>query len=443
MFRSLRVRLLIAFALLVVLAVGTVAIFASYTTTSKFQRYLRHGQNVLEDRLALGLAVHYTHARDWAEVQPLVEQIGRMTGGRVILTDEDGMVVGDSNEELLGRSLEQSSAKQGYPIKVRSRVVGTLYLNPPRRGPVEEAFLASVKKSVVWAALIAGGAGIALTLWLSRRILRPVQALTVAARRMQSGDLDQQVSVSSKDEIGELAGAFNSMAAGLKKQEELRRHMVSDVAHELRTPLSNIRGYLEALREGLVEPTPSAISSLHEEALLLGRLVDELQDLTLAEAGQLTLNRQPLALEDISHKAIESVSQQAAAKGLKLRMGLPENLPLVNVDPQRMAQVLRNLLTNAINHTEAGGEIVVQAARQKSEIEVKVSDNGEGISPRDLPHIFERFYRADESRSRATGGSGLGLTIAKRIIEAHGGKIWAESKKGQGTTLTFTIPLIE
>lgn len=439
MFRSLRVRLLIAFAILVALAVGTVAIFASYTTTSYFQRYLRHGRAALENQLGFDLAIHYTRAQGWGGVQPLIEQIGRMSGGRAILADQDGTVVGDSDGELLGQPVEQSRARQGYPITVRSRIVGTLYLNPPRRGPVEETFLTSVKKSVIWAALIAGGAGIALTLWLSRRILRPVQALTVAARRMQQGDLDQQVKVSSKDEIGELAGAFNAMAAGLKKQEELRRHMVSDVAHELRSPLSNIRGYLEALEEGLVEPSPSTISSLHEEALLLSRLVDELQDLSLAEAGQLTLNRQPLALEDIAHRAIESVSQQAEAKGLKLRMGLPENLPLVNVDPQRMAQVLRNLLTNAINHTKAGGEIVVQAARQDDQLEVRVSDSGEGISPRDLPHIFERFYRADESRSRATGGSGLGLTIAKRIIEAHGGKIWAESKKGQGTTLIFTI----
>ena len=441
MFRSLRTRLLLAFALVVMLAVGIVAIFASYTTTSRFQHYMRHGQAMLEDRLAFGLAVHYSHTQSWAGVQPLIEQIGRITGGRLILTDEDGIVVGDSTGELLGKPLERGLAKQGYPITVRGGVAGRLYLNLPRRDPLEESFLISVRKSVIWAALIAGGVGIILTLWLSRRILKPVQALTVAARRMQGGDLDQQVNVSSKDEIGELARAFNAMAVGLKRQEELRRNMVSDIAHELRTPLSNIRGYLEAMREGLVEPTPSMISSLHEEALLLNRLIDDLQDLALAEAGQLTLNRQPVALEDIVERGVDSIRSQAEAKRLKLRIDLPEELPLVDVDPQRIVQVLRNLLENAVKHTPEGGEIAVAAARQDHWIEVRVSDTGEGISSENLSHIFERFYRADKSRARATGGAGLGLTIAKRIVEAHGGEIRVESEESQGTTFTFTLPL--
>jgi len=442
MFRSLHIRLLLAFIIVAVIAVGIVAIFAGYIATKGFERYMKHGRTMLYNRLTFDLAVYYSRTQSWAQVQPLIEQIGQIFGEQVILTDESGTVVGDSSGKLLGQPLKRSFVEQAHPIIVGSKLIGKLYLNLPRRGPIEEAFLNSVKKSTILAALIAGGAGIAFTFWLSRRILKPVQALTIAARRMQAGDLDQQVSVSSKDEIGELAQTFNAMAAGLKKQEELRRHMVSDIAHELRTPLSNIRGYLEALREGLTKPTPSIIDSLYEEALLLNRLVDDLQDLALAEAGQLTLKRQPVALQDIVQRAVDSIRSQAEAKGLKLRTDLPEELPLVDVDPQRIVQVLINLLKNAVNHTPTDGEIAVSTVRQEQWIEVKVRDTGEGISPEDLPYIFERFYRADKSRSRATGGAGLGLTIAKKIIEAHGGSIWVESIKDRGTTFTFTIPLI-
>ncbi len=441
MFHSLRARLLLAFAIIAALVIASVAIFASYTTTSRFQRYWIGGRAMLHDRLVLGLADYYLRARGWAGVQPLIEQLGQVTDERVILADEEGLVVGDSRGELLGEPLRRSPTRNALPILTPWGQVGTLYLDLPRRGSFEEAFLSSVRRSVIWAALLAAGAGIALTFWLSRRILRPIQALTAAARKMQEGDLDQRVTVSAKDEIGELARAFNAMASGLKRQEELRRQMVTDVAHELRTPLANISAYLEALRDGLVKPTPSTISSLYEEAQLLKRLVDDLQDLGLAEARQLTLRRQPVALQDLVQTAANSIRSQAEAKGLNLKIALEDGLPLVEVDPQRIRQVLINLLKNAVNHTPKGGEIAVSATRQERWIKVKVRDTGEGIPPEDLPYIFERFYRADRSRSRATGGAGLGLTIARHLVEAHGGQIWAESAPGKGTTIHFTIPV--
>jgi signal transduction histidine kinase len=402
---------------------------------------VKDAQTILQSRLALDLTVYYSHAQSWADVQPLIEHFGQISAGRVILADENGIVVGDSSGKLLGQPLERRLAGQGQPIMIGDRPVGILYLNLPKRDPVEETFLASARRSIIWAALIAGGAGIAFTFWLSRRTLNPIRALTVAARRMQEGDLAQRVNVPSQDEIGKLAQAFNAMAAGLERQEELRRHMVNDIAHELRTPLSNISGYLEALRDGLASPTPSTIDSLYEEAMLLKRLIDDLQDLTLAEAGQLTLKRQPVAIEDVVRRAVDSVRSQAEAKGLQLKIVLADELPLVDADPQRIVQVLINLLKNAANHTPAGEEITASAAIQDQWIEIRVSDTGEGISPEDLPYIFERFYRADRSRSRATGGAGLGLTIAKQLVEAHGGRIWAESTLGKGTTVHFTVPL--
>jgi signal transduction histidine kinase len=223
--------------------------------------------------------------------------------------------------------------------------------------------------------------------------------------------------------------------------------MVADVAHELRTPLSNIQGYLEAIRDGVVEPDTAAIRSLNEEASLLSRLVNELQDLSLAEAGELKLVFQAEDMTNMVKQAVPPWQPQLAAKEISLFLNVPDDLPLVNIDWQRVNQVLHNLLENAVAHTPSGGVINVAANVATSGggkwVEVSVSDTGEGIPAEDLPHIFERFYRVDKSRARATGGSGLGLTIAKRLVEAHGGKIAVQSKPGKGSRFSFTLPVAE
>jgi signal transduction histidine kinase len=288
---------------------------------------------------------------------------------------------------------------------------------------------------------LAGFGATLLILGLSRRILAPIEALTAAAQRLEAGDLSQRVEITSHDEIGDLAHAFNAMADGLARLEELRRNLVGDVAHELRTPLSNIRGYLEAIQDGVVEPGPDIVDSLYEEAMLLHRLVDDLQELALAEAGQLRLERRPVALADVVDRAVGAVHPRAEAGGITLRVDVADDLPLVDVDPQRIGQVLRNLLDNALAHTPASGEIVVAASLAEHWIEVRVRDTGVGIAPEDLPYVFERFYRADRSRARATGGTGLGLAIARHWVEAHGGEIRVESAVGQGTCFTLTLPV--
>ena len=445
MFHSLRFRVLVALILVIVVAVGIVAFLASRATTGEFQRYVERGGMIRHQRFEMFLAGHYTQNRSWSGVQPLVEQMGQITGERIVLADGEGQIVADSANKLVGQTVGQNWAEPVALIVQRGMPVGAVYANPlgPADDPQREAFLASINRALLLAAGVAGLAAVLLTLILSRRILRPVEALTTAARRMEKGDLSQRVEVQSNDEIGELARAFNAMADGLTRLEELRRNMVTDVAHELRTPLSNIRGYLEALQDGVVEPKPGVIDSLHEEAMLLNRLVDDLRELTLAEAGQLKLEHRPVAPADIVDRALEAARAQAEAKGITLQADLPEDLPLVDVDPQRIEQVLGNLLSNALTHTPSGGEVVVAARAKGSEVEVSVSDTGEGIPPERLPYIFERFYRADRSRSRATGGTGLGLSIAKQLVEAHGGRISVASQVGQGTTFTFTLPVAE
>lgn len=459
MFHSLRFRLLVVLILVIVAVIGSMAFFNTLATTRMFARYEEDRRIMRHQRFERFLGQHYAQNENWSGVQLVVERMGQITGERVVLADEKGRIVADSAGELVGQPVGQDWNTPAAQIIYHGAKVGVLYTDlpvwnrdlnaprffpppPPGVEPESMAFLASINRALLIVAVVAGLIAVLLILGLSRRILAPVEALTAAVRRMEAGDLSQRVKVTSRDEIGELARAFNAMADGLARLEELRRNMVTDVAHELRTPLSNIRGYLEALQDGVVEPERPIIDSLYAEAMLLSRLVDDLQELSLAEAGQLRLERQPVALADVVDRAVEAIRLRAEAKGVTVRVDLPEEL-LVDVDPQRIGQVLRNLLENALTHTPSGGEITVAAHGDARWIEVSVRDTGSGIAAKDLPYVFERFYRADKSRSRATGGAGLGLAIAKQLVEAHGGRIGVESKVGQGTQFTFTLPAAE
>jgi len=424
-----------------------------------FTRYEEDRRMMRHQRFERFLGQHYAQNENWSGVQLVVERMGQITGERVVLADAKGQIVADSAGELVGQPVGQGWNTPAAQIIYHGAKVGVLYTDLPGQGgvfpdavrvlppppnvePESMVFLASVNRVLLIVAVVAGLSAVLLILGLSRRILAPVEALTAAVRRMEAGDLSQRVEITSRDEIGELARAFNSMADGLARLEELRRNMVTDVAHELRTPLSNIRGYLEALQDGVVAPERHIIDSLHAEAMLLSRLVDDLQELSLAEAGQLRLERQPVALADVVDRAVEAIRLRAEARGVALRVNLPEDL-LVDIDPQRIGQVLRNLLENALTHTPSGGEIAVAAHDEGQWVRVSVRDTGSGIAAEDLPYVFERFYRADKSRSRATGGAGLGLAIARQLVEAHGGRIEVESAIGQGTQFTFTLPVAE
>lgn len=446
MWSSIRFRLLLALIAVVIVVVGTVAVLASRTTLREFQRYVEYG-SVLRDRRLQGmLAVHYEQNGDWDDVQPLVEQMAKLSGERIILANEDKRVLADSERKLVGQSVSSGMVGGGVLISWGGAPVGFLYVQPSAGlppGSPEAIFLGSVNRWLLAGVIAAAGVAIVLTAALSRRILQPVEALTEAARRMESGDLSQRVAVQTKDEIGELARAFNSMADGLARLEQLRRNMVTDVAHELRTPLSNIRGYLEALQDGVAQPCPEVVDSLHDEAMLLTRLVNDLQDLALAEAGQLRLVLQPAAVGQIVSQVVNAMQTTAASKGLTIRTDLQADLPAVMADAGRVAQALRNLLSNAMSYTPEGGTITVTASAGNSaaEVQLSVRDTGIGIAPEHLSHVFDRFYRVDPSRARATGGAGLGLAIVKQLVEAHGGRLWAESTVGQGATFSFTLPV--
>lgn len=310
----------------------------------------------------------------------------------------------------------------------------------------EAGFLGSFRHALVAAALLAGGLALALGAGMAGRLLGPVEALTAAARRLEAGDLGQRVAVRSEDEIGQLAQAFNAMASSLERQQALRRNLVSDVAHELRTPLANLSGYLEALRDGVLEPTAEQLASLHEEAQLLGRLVDDLQVLAQAEAGEQRLAPRPTPVEPLLRQSMDAFQAQAAAKDQVLQAELADGLGVCLLDPDRVAQILRNLLANALTHAPSGGRIGLEALREEDAasawLRIVVTDDGPGIAPEDQDRIFERFYRVDPSRSRDTGGSGLGLTIARQLAVAQGGSLTVDSRPGQGARFTLRLPFV-
>ena len=441
MLRSLRVRLLLGFLLVAAVAVGTVAVVTSQTTSGEFSGYVERGIETSQRRYQRLLGAYYSGQGSWEGVQNTLEGLADASGDQIVLLDTNGIVIADSSQKLLSSGAGNNWSGGPAAVLVRGSLAGSIYVNPLDGRSAEEVFLSATNHSLTLAATAAGLLALLLTLALSRRIVGPLESLTSAARRMTEGDLSQRVDPQGVGEIGELAKAFNAMAESVARNELLRSHMVSDVAHELRTPLTNVSGYLEGLRDGVFEPSAETLDSVLREAQMLGRLVDDLHELTVAEAGQLRLERQPVAGADVVERAANAARPQAVARGLTIDVDLDAELPPVEVDPNRIGQVLRNLLNNALAYTPTGGAVVISARCSQGWVEIRVADTGVGIAEEDLPYVFERFYRSDRSRTRATGGTGLGLTIAKRIVEAHGGTIQVESQPGRGTKFSFTVPV--
>ena len=452
------IKLLVAFVIVAAIAVGVVAVMANRITTRQFEIYVSQGKEERAQRLAPEFAAYYERTGgwvgvdDWWATQAQESSGGRGSGrgqgqgiggssDRLLLADTSGLVIMDSQGGLVGEKISDAELAAGVPIEVEGELVGTLVV--AAEGTVHESleseFLREVNRSLVWAGVVAGVVALALGLLLARQLAAPIRALTDAANRLADGEMTQ-VQVRSDDEIGELGQAFNSMARSLAQQETLRRNLMADIAHELRTPLTVIRSDLEALLDGVYEPTPEALASVQEETLLLARLVDDLRALAQAEAGQLRLERETLDLADLLRGVVASFDLQASSQGQELQLALPQELPTVEADPLRVRQVVANLVSNALRHAQEAGRVVVRAEARPAEVQVSVADDGPGIAQEDLARIFDRFWRGPQPRAQ---GSGLGLTIARELVRAHGGRIWAESEPGKGSTFTFTLPRSE
>src|SRR5579875_3587268 len=491
--RSLGMRLALAFLAVIVVSTGGVALLASRETSDAFQTYVERGRYGYLDRVLATLQEYYRRRGDWAGIEAVLPSLARPQD-RLVLADPAGRVIADSEEEARGQPASALGLGPGVPLVSDGQVVGTLYAAlampsswrgprtvvvegsakgpvlralvegkepgpraaaeptdsratagiggrgegaerearhaPPRQvvlGPEilrpppttispEASFMERVGRALLVSALAAAALAALLSLLLARQLAQPLRELAAGARALAAGNLRQRVPVRGHDEVAELAVAFNDMAASLERAETARRNLVADVAHELRTPLTVIEGTVDAMLAGVYPADRERLEPIRDETRLLAKLVADLRELSLADVGALRLEREPLEPAALVRRAVAAASARAAARGVELRGQVEDALPLVLADEQRVTQVLANLLDNALRYT------------------------GPGIAPADLPHIFERFYRADPSRSRRSGGSGLGLAIARGYVEAHGGRIWAESAPGEGATFRFWLP---
>ena len=484
MMRSLWLKLMSAFLLVVLIGGGIDTYLVSRSTRTQFSQYIDQNGRAFAQQLAPTLAQYYTRQGNWQGVENLLnnpwggvmmndgmgmmgegdwgswqgmDEMGMgntmmgnannpwsMMGLRILVADAQGTIVADSAAQDVGKTLSSADIAVGEPILVGNQQVGTvlpLYAGTTVPNSAND-FVTSINHSTWLAGGIAALVALILGSVLFFQIVSPVQQITSAAQKIAAGDLSQRIPTQSQDEIGTLANSFNQMADSLAKHEELRRNLIADVAHELRTPLTVIQGNLEAMLDGVLPASPQEIATLRDETALLARLVSDLRLLSLAEAGQLKLERVEIDPTELIARAVEPFRLQAQSSQIELTLEIASNLPFINVDADRIAQVIRNLLNNALRHTPAGGRITLTCRKETTQsLLFTVSDTGEGIPADDLPFVFDRFYRADKSRSRASGGSGIGLAIVKQLVEVHRGKVWVESQPGQGTTFGFTLPL--
>lgn len=302
-------------------------------------------------------------------------------------------------------------------------------------------FRASVTESLAIATTASVIAALLVSLFISRRIVAPVQTLNTASQHIADGQYNKRVDVTGSDELAQLATSFNQMASQLEEVENKRRQLIGDVTHELRTPLTSIKGYMEGLVDGVLPATPETYDQIHNEASRLARLVDDLQELSRVEANAFSLDIRSTDFSPLVATIIKRLSPQATKKRITLRSNLPANLQHVLADEDRITQVLTNLVANALQYTPEDGTVTISATQKDDEVIVSIKDSGIGIPPEHLANLFTRFYRVDKSRSRnAGGGSGIGLTIARHLVEAHGGRIWVESEgEGKGSTFSFSL----
>jgi two-component system OmpR family sensor kinase/two-component system sensor histidine kinase BaeS len=449
------VKLSLAFLAISLAAIGVVAVLSARATREQFRQYVVASGMAGQMGWAQTLTEYYAAEGSWAGVEALLAQLGPggmgMGWGRaaagagpsLAVADPTGHVLVSKTGELVGEALPASVLAQGIPMTLDGRVVGILLNLRPVDAVFDaqgQAFLRQVQRSLVWAALLAAALSLVLGVFISRLLTAPLARLTRAAQAIADGDLSQRVQVRSKDEIGDLGTAFNGMAASLAEAETLRRNLIADVSHELRTPLTIIQGNIQAILEGVYPLEMAQMAGLYDETRLLTRLVDDLHDLALADAGQLRLDRTPVNVSDLAQTAVGQFVPVAEAAGVRLTLQTSEDVPEVLGDADRLAQVLRNLISNAIRHTPAGGQVVMRVGRSDEQVTIRVTDTGSGIAPEDLPHVFDRFYRGDKSRSRRGGGAGLGLAITRQLVTAHGGHIEVASTPGLGTSFVIALP---
>ncbi|MGD2162597.1 MAG: ATP-binding protein [Anaerolineales bacterium] len=445
----LSTKLVLAFLSVALVAVLLVAIFTAVSARSEFGQFIfdQYQTAFIEE-----LKTYYAQNGTFAGFQipmgammrgPMGPGVGpERRGNPLTVADARGVVFIPGDRFMVGDVLPPAVRQDAFPLEANGETVGYVLASREafRQSQAEQLLLERVNRTVIFASLGAAGLALVLGLLLSRTLSRPIRELTRATKAVAQGELHQQVPVRSTDEIGELARSFNQMSRDLARAQSLRQQMTADIAHELRTPLSVILSHVDAIEEGILQPTPETLHVIREETTQLSRLVEDLRTLSRADAGELSMTLILANPGDLLSKTAASHRPLAAEKGIDLDVDTDVDLPPIQVDPERINQVLDNLLSNALRHTPEGGSIRLFARKADEGVELVIVDSGPGIASEALPHVFERFYRADSARGRDLGGSGLGLAIARSIVESHAGHIRAESEPGKGAAFIVWLP---
>ncbi|MEM7346322.1 MAG: ATP-binding protein [Chloroflexota bacterium] len=442
---KLWVRLSLGFSgvmLIAVLLVALAGIFVGRQDDSANNR-----PNIVRDLTTL-LVNYYEREGSWEDVgfllrtQPIFGGRGRFRGPDFFLADKNKRIVYHPHDRQIGKNLESNNYNEIFPIDVRNETVGYLAIAPDR--PDDSlGFSQFLGRVLLITAALAGVSGIISGILMSRSLTAPLDHLAQAARAIGTRDLSRRVDVRGSQELQAVAVAFNEMADDLDQAEQLRRGMLADVAHELRTPLTVLQGNMRAMLDGVYPMDTTEMARLYEQTRLLSRLVNDLHELAQAEAKKLPLHIQAVDLATLIQTTSDTFSPLAEEKGVNLHTQLPADLPLIPLDSARIKQVLHNLINNSLRHTPDDGSVTIAVEPDVDTVLIKVIDTGEGIPPEHLPQIFDRFYRTDLARTRDRGGAGLGLAIARAIVEVHGGQmsVVSEGIPGKGSTFMMRLPL--
>ncbi len=447
--RSISSKFIVAIMLTSIVSIGVLALFGRLSTSRQFDQLI---EDQFKEDLIAQLSSYYAENGSWAELEVKFgmrpDHHWHMMDDKsrplfFTIADTNGVVIVAGYGYDVGDVIAENDLEQGSKIILDGVPIGILFINnfeSPADMPMRTEFFRRLDASLFLIVLGAVAIAIVVGVLLSRNITRPVRELTAATRQMANGNLNQQVPVRSNDEIGELATSFNKMSNDLAHSFNIRKQMTADIAHELRTPLSLIIGHAEAVHDKVLEPTLENFEIIREEAQRLEKLVNDLRTLSLADAGELSVEFQLVDVQQLLSDIHAHYNYQFNQKRVELKLEPVSVMLKANLDPSRFSQVLMNILDNALRHTPAGGQVSISTTQQKDTIQISIQDNGSGVSSEEAARLFDRFYRADESRARDEGGSGLGLAIAKSIIEMHKGKIWAKSEIGQGLRVVIEIP---
>jgi len=449
---KLTTKLILAFLLVSLFSAGIIVVFTRIATNREFDKFVN---NQYEADLVNQLTSYYQDNQTWDGIENLFNR--NHNGDRRLffsIADSNGRIIIAGMDRHPGEIIRANELDTGTKLQVNNETVGTLLINtPPDKNPLEDEFLRRLSQSIYLSAIGTIILAFMLGAILSRTITHPIRELTKVTHEMAGGKFGQQVPVRSHDEIGELALSFNKMNDDLAQSFNLRKQMTADIAHELRTPLSLIIGHAEAVHDGVLPASKENFEIIREEAERLEQLVNDLRTLSLADAGELAVDFQPVEINKflgdiIAHYMVQFNQKRIALDIEPFDEAQGKHVPVAlraqtNLDPIRFSQVLTNILDNALRYTPEDGRVLISTEKNGDQIKITIQDSGEGVTPEDAAHLFDRFYRADASRTRDEGGSGLGLAIAKSIVEMHGGKIWAESETGKGLKVVIQLPVLE